>query len=97
LLTRSPFRWFASNYFGGAFPLTFHSHISDITPYRITAAILDLIRMCPEEQGKAIGLSKKQRETCAFAVLDGSYGGSFGPLVSKLQLFFPSFTYLQAN
>ncbi|GKT65236.1 hypothetical protein ColTof3_12575 [Colletotrichum tofieldiae] len=74
----SQYRADFSGFFGGAVPLSFHAHISDVNPHNIVAAIraLELGSNCPAAQK----LSVKQIQACGVAILPGSYGAGRGVL-----------------
>ncbi|KAK2011621.1 PLP-dependent transferase [Colletotrichum eremochloae] len=68
-----------SAFFGGAIPLSFHAHISDINPHIIVSAILalELESACIKKTDK---LSAKQIKDCGVVVFKGSYGAGRGVL-----------------
>lgn len=73
------------DYFDGAIPVTFHSHVSDITPQRIVSAIKILTSHAPRPgwwtmKSKYKGLTDIQMQRQRIAVLQGTYGASCGTL-----------------
>ncbi|KAF4417139.1 hypothetical protein CFRS1_v015415 [Colletotrichum fructicola] len=73
-----------SSFFNGAVPLTFHSHVSDVSPQVIGSTVRSLIKTSPVRLSTGFNgfLSEKQVYTCGVAVLAGSYGAGCGPLAS---------------
>ncbi|CAI0655359.1 unnamed protein product [Colletotrichum noveboracense] len=74
-----------SSFFNGAVPLTFHSHVSDVSPQVIGSTVRSLIKTSPVRLSTGFNgfLSEKQVYTCGVAVLAGSYGAGCGPLVAS--------------
>lgn len=75
-----------SVFFKGAIPISFHAHVSDISPEIIVSTLAYLIGLSPNSspgptEVKNFLLTPTQIKKCGVAMLRGAYGANAGSLV----------------